>query len=179
MRSARMTNLESSASQMRLGSAREVLRRAREGMRRTCPIGTAPSGQEGLLYSAANGEPLRNEGLRIIRGRDASGRSVELPFQLTDVHKPLASVAKMLDAGNAVVYHPGGSYIINLTGNSAADKAFKTLASLKHGKTTLRRENVIYNFDVCVGLDAIKAAMGFQRPCSIGTPCQCGHAKRA
>ena len=73
-------------------------------------LGTAPSGQEGLCYSAANGAPVRNEGKRIVRGKNDNGDRVELPFQVANVTKPLASVARMLDANNAVIYHPKGSY---------------------------------------------------------------------
>ena len=36
-----------------------------------------------------------------------------ITFQVTDVSKPLASVSRILDKGNAVIFSRSGSYILN------------------------------------------------------------------
>ena len=47
--------------------------------------------------------------------REGSAAVNSITFQVTDVGKPLASVSRILDKGNTVVFtrNSGGSYIIN------------------------------------------------------------------
>ena len=76
----------------------------------------------GVKYVAANGAKMENYGEKKIRFRreGLSGINDRL-LQVTDVGKPLASVTRILDKGNTVVFSrkPGGSYIMN---NSTSQK---------------------------------------------------------
>ena len=72
------------------------------------------SALEGQAYSVANGKPIFNEGQKTVRGTVGDGTKAVMSFQFTEVHKPLASVGRMTEAGNIVhfdEYGPDGSYI--------------------------------------------------------------------
>ena len=80
-------------------------------------VGTKRGASEGMLYSAAGPttKPIKNVGQRVIRGVTEQGARLQLPFEAVDnITKPLASVSKMVDAGQAVLYHPSGSAIFDL-----------------------------------------------------------------
>ena len=87
---------------------------------------------------------------------------MELPFEAVEnISKPLASVAKMLDSGHAVLYHPKGSAIFNLraAGNSELEDILGRVASnSKYTKIPLQRENDVFNFELAVDVAASKAA---------------------
>ena len=72
-------------------------------------------------------------------------------MQVADVSKALASVARLVDAGNNVFFSSSGSYIENA----------KTKT-----RTKLTRENNVFVFDLLVDVPAsVKAAAsGFTRP---------------
>ena len=68
----------------------------------------------GVRYQAACGTSMDNKGEKNVRFRtiDAKGQRNKLSsilFQVTDVGKPLASVSRMLDAGNTVVFTRSGA----------------------------------------------------------------------
>ena len=74
----------------------------------------------GVQYVAANGAPMPNRGEKRVRfrsGVDGSKKGLNsIRFQVTDVNKPLASVSRMLDQGNTVVFTRRNgmkSYVIN------------------------------------------------------------------
>ena len=70
----------------------------------------------GGKYLAANGAKMENYGEKKIRfKKECLGGINDMLFQVTDVGKPLASVSRILDKGNTVVFYrkQGGSYIVN------------------------------------------------------------------
>ena len=72
--------------------------------------------RRGVRYIAANGGKMDNLGEKKVRfRRDGSDAVNSITFQVTDVGKPLASVSRILDKGNSVVFSRGseGSYILN------------------------------------------------------------------
>ena len=101
-------------------------------------------------FSLHFGQERRNEGchvhfllrFRIFAGKQREGaiRHEEggeggIIMQVTDVNKPLGSVGKICDAGNRVVFEPGGGYIENMkTGR----------------RTALRKEGRAYKLDMWV-----------------------------
>ena len=70
-----------------------------------------------IFYGTASGEPLRNLGQVRIPMVTPSRKLKGMTFQTCDVIKPLASVANMLDAQQAVIFAPddfGGSCVVDL-----------------------------------------------------------------
>ena len=68
-------------------------------------------------YQTASGEPIIHEGEQTLLMVTPSGKLRAMTFQACDVTKPLASVQRMVDAGQVVVFAPesmGGSYILNV-----------------------------------------------------------------
>ena len=68
----------------------------------------------GQQYITADGHRIPNLGQKSIFAETNEGNVVSLGFQLAEVTKPLASVGKMCDAGNQVVFGPQGGHILNL-----------------------------------------------------------------
>ena len=74
--------------------------------------------KKGVKYVAANGGKMDNLGETKVRFRREGTTGVNsIKFQVTDVGKPLASVSRILDKGNSVVFtrNGGGAYIVNET----------------------------------------------------------------
>ena len=72
--------------------------------------------RRGVKYVAANGGKMENMGEKRVRFRRHGAAGVNsIMFQVTGVGKPLASVSRILDKGNGVVFSRKGegSYIIN------------------------------------------------------------------
>ena len=120
------------------------------------------SALEGQAYSVANGKPIFNEGQKTVRGTVGDGTKAVMTFQLTEVHKPLASVGRMTEAGNIVhfdEYGPDGSYIEDRrTGR----------------RTKLYKKNgvFVFPFDVDVGACASEQRNDGQRGAGFqGPPC--------
>ena len=70
----------------------------------------------GVTYVAANGAKMDNCGEEKVKFRCTENSAInKTTLQVTDVGKPLASVGKILDRGNTVVFSrkEGGSYILN------------------------------------------------------------------
>ena len=68
----------------------------------------------GVKYVAANGGKMENIGEKKVKFKRAGSKAVySITFQVTDVSKPLASVSRILDKGNAVIFSKSGSYILN------------------------------------------------------------------
>ena len=99
---------------------------------------------------------------------------LQLPFEAVEnITKPLASVSKMVDAGQAVLYHPSGSAIYDLS--DSRNKELKIIlggVAMNNGysKIPLKRENDVYNFELLVDMPASQEANrpatgpGFGRP---------------
>ena len=72
---------------------------------------------EPIYYATCSGEPLQNLGEVKVPMVCPSKQLKGMTFQSCDVTKPLAAVANMLDAGQAVIFAPedfGGSCILDL-----------------------------------------------------------------
>ena len=86
------------------------------GMLEGEPLVEGEAKRLGVKYVAANGAKMDNDGQKRIRFKKEGLSGVsDMLFQVTDVGKPLASVKRILDKGNTVVFSrkPGGSYIMN------------------------------------------------------------------
>ena len=95
------------------GAAESVMPR---GMLEGEPLVEGEGKRLGVKYVAANGAKMVNYGQKRIRFKKEGLSGVsDMLFQVTDVGKPLASVTRILDKGNTVVFSrkPGGSYIMN------------------------------------------------------------------
>ena len=70
----------------------------------------------GKRFVAANGAVMRNYGKKTVqfKGNKEDRRVKEMEFYATEVKKPLASVARIVEAGNIVCFGPGESYIMNV-----------------------------------------------------------------
>ena len=110
----------------------------------------------------------------MLRGVTEGGNKLQLPFEAVEnITKPLASVSKMVDAGRAVLYHPSGSAIYDLTDdrNKELKKILGGVATNDgYSKIPLKRENDVYNFELLVNMPASQEAnspnsdSGFGRP---------------
>ena len=95
------------------GAAESVMPR---GMLEGEPLVEGEAKRLGVKYVAANGAKMDNYGQKRIRfKKEGLGGISDMLFQVTDVGKPLASVTRILDKGNSVVFSrkQGGSYIVN------------------------------------------------------------------
>ena len=64
--------------------------------------------RNGVKYVAANGAKMENLGEKKVRFKRDGGREVNsITLQVTDVGKPLASVSRIPDKGNRVVFSRG------------------------------------------------------------------------
>ena len=99
------------------------------------PLRESPGSRRGQEYAAANGGKLENLGEREVRGYNNEGHPIQLVYQVTAVTKPLASVAKICDRGNVVVFTQEGGHILNLTTGV---------------QTEFARENGVYSLDTWV-----------------------------
>ena len=135
------------------GAAESVIPR---DLIKSVPIKDNDAARNGVTYFAANGTPIPVYGEQDVHGRDNAGQHVSMKLVCADVKKPLASVAKMVNKGNRVIFDRNGSYIENeRTG----------------GKTLLMERNGVYVFDVWVPkveakvneLNDLRQAAGFAR----------------
>ena len=80
------------------------------------PLREGEAKKSGVRYVAANGAKMDNLGEKRVKFRSPGDKKVNgITFQVTDVAKPLASVSRILDKGNRVVFSrfAEGSYIEN------------------------------------------------------------------
>ena len=95
------------------GAAESVMPR---GMLDGEPMVEGEAKRSGVRYVAANGAKMENYGEKRVRFRKEGLPGVSnMLFQVTDVGKPVASVTRILDKGNTVVFSrsAGGSFIVN------------------------------------------------------------------
>ena len=68
--------------------------------------------KRGVQYEVANGERIPNLGEKAFTAyTDKEGYCRGIRAQVCDVSKPLLSVSRLVKAGNAVIFTPGGSYV--------------------------------------------------------------------
>ena len=83
-----------------------------------CPVATidhvkvVDGPKKGIKYELADGTDIPNRGERRCLVSNNHNYTINrLDMQVTDVHQPLLSVAKMVDAGQRVVFDSEGSYV--------------------------------------------------------------------
>ena len=87
------------------------------------PTKATDKSKENVWYVAANGSRMRNMGMKQVTFKDKENGSVgTMDFQVTNVQKPLASVRRIVEKGNKVVFGrgPGQSYIEGANGKRVA-----------------------------------------------------------
>ena len=67
----------------------------------------------GRKYISASGEVLQNLGEKMVSVHTIEGMPVEGTFQVTDVMRPLCSIARVCDQSNTVVFTSAGGCIKN------------------------------------------------------------------
>ena len=83
-----------------------------ENYRQEIPLLQADQAKASSRYVAANGEVMTNEGRKLVHFRTGGEKSIKaMEFQVTQVKKPLASVRRIVERGNKVVFSKEGSYI--------------------------------------------------------------------
>ena len=95
------------------GAAESVM--PRDMLQRETLVEGAPK-KSCVKYVAANGAKMDNYGEKRVRFKKEGLNGINsMVFQVTDVGKPLASVSRILDKGNSVVFSrgPKGSYVVN------------------------------------------------------------------
>ena len=70
----------------------------------------------GMKYTAANGKPIYNEGVKTLFCKTKEGQRKKINFEVADVNKPLASLRKIVKNGHRIVLDddiPGGGHILH------------------------------------------------------------------
>ena len=75
------------------------------------PVVKSEGSKEGVKYVTANGTVMPNRGEQHVHVVTKEGHKCMLNMQVTDVKKPLMSVARICDAGHEVVFTAGGGMI--------------------------------------------------------------------
>ena len=78
------------------------------------PVVPSEGSKAGLTYGCAGGSDIKNEGEQALPLTTNNGCNADLTFQVADVSKTLASVSRICDKGNRVVFIKGGGVIQNL-----------------------------------------------------------------
>jgi hypothetical protein len=90
--------------------------------------------REGVRYVTANGETMANKGEKHIQVKTSEGHKCMLNMQVTDVKKPLMSVARICDAGHEVVFRSNGGTITHTgTGQTTKFQRIDNVYRLKVG----------------------------------------------
>ena len=72
----------------------------------------------GLMYVAANGAKIPNQGQTVVDFMSGEGTWAKLIFQIAAINKPLVSVSKLVEDGYRVIFDDDESYILQKkTGN--------------------------------------------------------------
>jgi hypothetical protein len=75
------------------------------------PVVESEGSKEGVMYVTANGTVMPNRGEQHVHVTTKEGHKCMLNMQVTDVKKPLMSVARICDAGHEVTFTSGGGMI--------------------------------------------------------------------
>ena len=101
--------------------------------------------RQGMKYVAANGHKIANEGQKTVQGLTNEGMPLGMTWQVAGVKRPLASIGRMCDAGNAAVFTKAGGYVV------PEEMLSKTLEALNKAKgLKMKREGGIYNFKLWI-----------------------------
>ena len=98
--------IDSGASENVMGSS----------MAPSIPTSTSPGSRAGVEYLAANGAKMRNQGEKLVPVVTKDGFKCDLKMQVTDVKRPLMSVARICDAAHRVTFGSEGGTIESLDG---------------------------------------------------------------
>ena len=112
------------------------------------PIKPTKASKEGRHYRAANGTQIKNYGQKRLEGVDKKGTSTGITIQVADVHKTLASVGRMTDADNTIIFSKGRSIITSDPDGEVAGAAFRACKPMK--TTELEKKNGVYTFDMWI-----------------------------
>ena len=113
------------------GASENVIAR---GMVPGVPIVESAGSKAGVMYVTANGDTMPNKGQQHIYAITPEGEKCRLNMQVTDVNKPLMSVARICDAGHVVTFRAEGGTIRNLkTGQKTAFDRVDNVYRLKVG----------------------------------------------
>ena len=83
-----------------------------EGIIGSAKLEPSEASRRGVQYEVANGHRIANLGQKTFQGvTEAEGLARSITAQVCDVNKPLMSVAKLVRAGNTVVFSAKGSYV--------------------------------------------------------------------
>ena len=85
----------------------------KEKMEPRTPLRYSDEQHAGVHYTTANGEIMPNSGKKVLHVVTKEGHSWAMNMQITDVNKPLMSLAKICDAGNSVIFKKDGGIIEN------------------------------------------------------------------
>lgn len=99
------------------------------------PIEETEASKKGLCYSNASGGRIRNYGKRRVTGRTEKGIAARMDIQVADVKRGLASIPRMVDEDNDIMFSKKGSYIRNNPTGTI---------------TPMRRDKGVYEFDLYV-----------------------------
>ena len=88
-----------------------------------------------MTYGAANGDIIKHEGQKTLKGRDAKGNHKKLTVQLAKATKSLYSIGKGVRTGHKVVFDEEESYILHKASGV---------------KTPLRTEKEVFVFDLTI-----------------------------
>jgi hypothetical protein len=90
--------------------------------------------REGVRYVTATGETMPNKGEKHLQVKTSEGHKCMLNMQVTDVKKPLMSVARICDAGHEVLFRSNGGTITHLgTGQTTKFQRIDNVYRLKVG----------------------------------------------
>ena len=80
------------------------------------PVVPSEGSKRGQTYAGAakGGNPLHNEGEKVIHELTSQGRPVTTTWQVVEVNRPLMSVHQICERGNVVVFGESGGYIVSL-----------------------------------------------------------------
>jgi hypothetical protein len=79
------------------------------------PTVEGPASKRGVMYEVASGHQIPNEGEKRFNAVTEEGSEKKMTIQVCDVNQGLLSVAKMVAAGNRVVFDQTGSYVESMT----------------------------------------------------------------
>ena len=104
--------------------------------------------RQGKHYRAANGTQIRNYGQKRLEGIDKKGTNTGITIQVADVHKTLASVGRMTEAGNTIIFSQGKSIITSDKDGAIANAAISK--ARPENTTELEKKNGVYTFDMWI-----------------------------
>ena len=78
------------------------------------PTEETEASKKGLHFVSASGDPMPNQGEKILLIKSPGGSLKTMRNQVTSCTGPLTSIAQMVDADNFVGFSKKGSFILNL-----------------------------------------------------------------